>query len=522
MSKNLKQRIEDLMSRTESPSVVENCKAALAKFNEYVALNLPPSVMEKMESVIAEDFITALSDEGAILEFSDIAINNLGVRNAIANLNKVDTSKNLPLRYVLEKLSSVGNQPEWLVYEQFIAALKPFDFEPTVLESINLIKSNANKYAEDIKIHRAIHEAKVTKSNYILPTVQNEIDAYLSSRSASARSVLIEKLNKYIFDPAVKKLYNIIVESAQSFEIKATSNDAIIRKVYSPVIVTNESETFVVNGKVYKKVGNQVSYLAEEELSAVPESFFAIANFINQPNVEISENTMKIFSRDKKVVITESSEGAISIAVNEKVTSPAEFNKIYLNSGLFNAAEIDVLRVVNSIVENWNSIMEIDFVKSIYSKAYPNRRADVFRCGDVMHIATADSLMKENLFHSNCTAHQSRSHILEFVNYDLSRTFEDLMTPERKEIATLESKKSEYVDAIQYLEERKNLLENQEEFVRNSSEVKSLIEAISEEIESLKKGYFENQSKINSLTKVSEGVGANVGDTVEYLKKKQQ
>ena len=96
------------------------------------------------------------------------------------------------------------------------------------------------------------------------------------------------------------------------------------------------------------------------------------------------------------------------------------------------------------------------------------------------------------------------------------------MTPERKEIATLESKKSDYVDAIQYLEERKNLLEKQEEFIRNSSEVKSLIEAISEEIESLKKGYFENQSKINSLTKVSEGVGANVGDTVEYLKKKQQ
>ena len=241
MSKNLKQRIEDLMARTESPAVMENCKTAIAKFNEYAALNMPAAVMEKMESVIAEEFIGSLSDEGAILEFSDIAINNLGVRNAIAELGKVDTSKNMPLRYVLEKISVLANQPEWLVYEQFITALKAFDFEPAVLEAINSIKANANKYAEDIKINRAIYEAKVSKANYILPTVQPEIDNYLTKRTASARTVLIEKLNKYLFDPTVKKLYNIIVESAHSFEIKATSNDAIVRKVFSPVIFSNES-----------------------------------------------------------------------------------------------------------------------------------------------------------------------------------------------------------------------------------------------------------------------------------------
>ena len=520
MSKNLKQRIEDLMARTDSPAVMENCKSAIAKFNEFAALNLPAAVMGKMEDVIAEEFIGSLSDEGAILEFSDIAINNLGVRSAIAELGKVDTSKNMPLRYVLEKVSVLGQQPEWLVYEQFISALKPFDFEPVVLETINNIKANANKYAEDIKIHRAIYEAKVSKANYILPTVQPEIDAYLSTRTASARTVLIEKLNKYIFDPTVKKLYNIIIESAQSFEIKATSNDAIVRKVYSPVIVTNENETFVVHGKVFKKSGNDITPLEEGEIAYLPEGFVALANFINQPNVEMGENTMKIFSRDKKVTITESEEGALTIAVNERTTTPEEFSKIYLTSGMFNSAEIDVLRTVNTIVENWNTIFEIDYAKSIYSKAYPNRRADIFRCGDKMHVNTVDSLMQENLFHSNCTAHQSRNHILEFVNYDLSRTFEDLMTPEKREIAALESKKGEYAEAIQYLEERLNLLESQEEIVRNAPEVKELIEAISEEISSLKKDYFENQTKINSLTKVTEGVGANVGDSAEYLKKK--
>jgi hypothetical protein len=520
MSKNLKKRIESLMERTESTSVLESCKAAISKFNEYAALELPASVMEKMESVIAEEFISKLNDEGAIFEFSDIAINNLGVRNAIAELGKINTSQNMPLRYVLEKVSSLGNQPEWLVYEQFISALKPFDFEPSVLESINSIKTNANKYAEDIKIHKSIYEAKISKSNYILPTVQPEIDDYLAKRTASARSVLLEKLNKYLFDPTIKKLYNIIVESAKTFEIKATSNDAVVKKVYSPVIITNESEIFAVQGKAFRKRGNDITPLTENEVAHLPEEFIGLANFINQSNVEVSENNIKIFSKDKKLVISESETGDLTISVNEKTTSPAEFSKIYLTSGMFNSAEIGILRSVHAIVENWNNIFEIDYVKSIYSKAYPNRRADVFKCGNTMHINTVDTLMNENLFHPNCTAHQSRNHILEFVNYDLSLTFNEMMSPEKRQLSVLENKKSEYSEAIQFLEKRKKMLEGQNESILSSPEIKELIEAIEEEIDILKKEYYNNQSKINSITKISEGVGYSVGDTAEYLKKK--
>ena len=520
MSKNLKQRIESLMSRSDASAVLDSCKTAIAKFNEYATLNLPQSVMENIESVIAEDFINSLSDEGAILEFSDIAINNLGVRKTYSELKKLDTTKNLPLRYVLEKLERLVKEPEWIVCEKYIDSLKPFDFEPAVKKVIKTVTANSNKYAEDIKIHRAVYEAKVSKANYLLPTVQPEIDNYLATRTASSRSLLIEKLNKYVFDPTIKKLYNIILESAKNFEIKATSNDAFVKKVYSPVLVTNESETFVVSGKVFEKKGDQVNPLDESKLSYLPEGFLGLADFINHPNVEISENQIKIFSRDKKITINEKEDNTLSVSVNERVTTPEEFRKIYLSAAMLNPSEISVMRGVNTIVENWSSIMEIDFAKSIYSKAYPNRRADVFLCGEKVHINTVDSLMNENLFHSNCTAYQSRNRILEFVNYDLSLTFESLMTPEKKQLSILESKKAEYMEAIDYLNSRKDLLESQDEAVRNSPEIKSLIETINDEIVSLKKTYSETQSQLRSMVEVSEGVGTRVGDTAEYLKKK--
>ena len=523
MSKNLKQRIEDLMGRTESSSVLENCKQAISKFNEYSTLNLPTSVMEKMEDVIAEDFITNLQDSAALLEFSDIAINNLGVRKSISELKKVDTSGNLPLRYVLEKIESLNLHPEWLVYEQFISALQSFDFEPQVLEAIQTVKANAAKYTEDIKIHRAVYEAKQTRSNYILPTLQKEIDGYLSFRTPSARAALLEKLNKYLFDPTVKKLYNIVVESAQTFEIKASSNDAVITKVYSPVFVANENEFFVVNGRAFRKQPNDVVVpLSEEETHSLPEGFMDLAAFITQPSVEISEAQMKIFSRDKKVVITESVTGDLKVKVNEKEVNSQEFTKIYMNSGIFNQSEIQVLRAVNSVLENWSSIYEVDYAKTVHSKGNPHRRADVFRCGDRIHLYTTDSVMKESLFLPNCTAHQALNKVMEFVNYDLSLTFQDLMTPEKRELTVLEGIKKDYLSAISYLEEKKSYLENQPEGVRDHEQVLEMVEAIDEEISQLKSRYFDNQCKINNITQVSEGVGANVGDTVEFSKKKQR
>lgn len=525
MSKNLKQRIEDLMIRTNSNKVLEACKDAIIKMNKYEGMKLQETAAKNLEDSIIETFIVAISEESAIVEFADIAIQNLGVRSGVSKLWFEDlktegATTNVSLKYVVENLTKSLHQPEWLIYEEVTASLKPFDFDPNVKAVIEKIENNVLKFSEDIKIHRAIYEAKTARQNFILPSLQKEIDGYLQTKSPSARSILVEKLNKFLFDPIIKKLYNIIVENAQGFEIKATSNDAFIRKVYSPVIVTENAEIFVVHGKVFKKVVDEISTISEEELAALPAGFVQVAKFINQPNVEISESGMKIFSRDKKVEIFENESG-VAIKVNEATVSSANFDKIYLNSGIFNVQEIAVLRDVKTILENWETICEVDCVKSIFSKAYPNRRADVFRCGDKTHINTVDVLMKEDIFYPNCTAHQSRNKVLEFVNYDLTLTFKDLMTPEETKISTLQENKNEYLKAIEYLETRKNLLESQDPEIRNTPEIKELVEAISEEITSLKKEYFDNQTQINTITKVQEGVGASVGDEVEYLKKKQ-
>jgi hypothetical protein len=254
----------------------------------------------------------------------------------------------------------------------------------------------------------------------------------------------------------------------------------------------------------------------------LPENFMWMANFLLQPNVEISEGVIKIFSRDKKVEIVEENNTPV-VKINSKSVTNADFEKVYLNSGIFRVEEREVLSSVYKIVENWDSIFELDFVKSIFSHSNPNRRVDIFNTGDKLHINKIDTIMNENVFIADCNGTQSRNMVLEFMNYDLGKTFSNMLSNDEVKINELEAKRKEHLDAIAFLETRKVKIDSIEDSaVRESEEVKEIFEAINEEITRLKESYANVSNEIKNFTTVSEGVGVNVNDEVEHLKKKQE
>jgi hypothetical protein len=136
-------------------------------------------------------------------------------------------------------------------------------------------------------------------------------------------------------------------------------------------------------------------------MESLPENFMWLANYLTQSNVEITESTVKIFSRDKKVEIIDEN-GVPTVNINGRTVTNADFEKVYLNSGIFRVEEREVLTAVYKIVEQWDTIFELDFVKSIFSHSNPNRRVDLFRTGDKMHMNKLDAMMGENVFIAEC------------------------------------------------------------------------------------------------------------------------
>jgi hypothetical protein len=524
---NLKKRVEDLRGATQLPQVREACNEALVKFTGSITPSSPYSQASFIEENIVNSLLESITniDEQVTQDFINVekriaGMNNLGVRQAITAVMEDELSKHVSVRYMVESLRRLQEIPEWLAADAAVEALSQFEWSPVVKEQLNNLKENVSKYSEDIKIYKAVAEAKASRSNYLMSGLEKHIDNYLNHRTATNRANLMEQLNKFIFDPAVKNLYNVVAESAKGFQIKADSKDAYFTNVYSPVYVNEGSESFVVNGKAFVKTGDDIRTLNEEEFQYLPENFMWLANYLTQPNVKITESGITIYSRDKKVEIVEENQ-TVSVKVNGKIVNNADFEKVYLNSGIFRLEEREVLSSVYKIVENWDSIFELDFIKSIYSHSNPNRRVDVFRCGDKIHVNKVDAIMNENIFMPNVNGIQSRDLVLEFMNYDLGKTFEDLLTVDEVKLNELNAQKKEILEAIDYLSARKAKINSiEDQAVRESSEMKEIVYAIDVEINRLQENYSEVSQEIKNFTTVSEGV--NVNDEVENSKKKQE
>jgi hypothetical protein len=528
---NLRKRIETLSSTTSSLKAIELCNEALSKISEYTEkYTLTPTVFQQVEytvgSALAEGLELATDKDAIVENFIAtekriVGVNNLGVKEAIAAVKTTDLYNHPSLRYVAENLSRFENQPEYLTVYAVVEQLKYFSFDPTISEHVNKITENVTKYSEDIKIYTAVKAIKETASSFLYSSFSTLLENYLNKRTEATRSSLLEGLNKFTYDPNVKSLFNVVSESSTKFTIKSTVDSAIIENIYSPVYINETTEYFNVRGKYFSKTGETLAELTESEVNDLPADFKFVSEFINRSNVRVNESGITVYDKERKINIFENESGDPALKVNDRVVSFADFQKVYLNAAVFRTDEIAEMANIAKVLENWDTLMELDFAKTISSKIVPNQRVDVFMIGESIHINKVNPVMNENTFFPSVTATQGRNLVLEFMNYDLGNTFSSILPKEEQTIKALSEKKQEYLFAIKGLEDKKTLLENHANpAIKNSLEVKELISAISEEIANLKAEYYEVQNELNSISKVEEGIGFAAGDEAELSKKK--
>jgi hypothetical protein len=313
----------------------------------------------------------------------------------------------------------------------------------------------------------------------------------------------------------MKNLYNFLGEAERNFHVASTDNTCTVERVYSPVFLGEGFELFTANGKIYKKEGNTISVANESEVSSIPASFFAVSDIFAKNNVTVSEGSVKIYSGDKKVEITES-----EVKINEKAVDTADIHKVYLNSGVFKMSERENINHIYTIKENWSTLCEMDFAKVISSKAEPHKTVTVFFMGENIFVNKKNSLMKEDVFYADCNATQTKNLVMEYMKFDLTSSFTSLLNEESKAVKESLALKEELVTAIAHLNEQKAKLENLSHGLSEKTEVKEIITAIDEEIVFLKSEYSKVDSAERSTTKVDEGMGFNVGDEAELGKKK--
>lgn len=524
MSK-LKTRIEALQTATTSTAVLNACNEAINRVESNKAYTISIDENSILETEILNDLLEKLSkiDDNAAQQFISMnvvekrieSLSNLGVKKSFSIIAESEIAKHPAFSYVFEKLKGLSNSPEWMVIENVIAVLTPFNWDTTINECLKGLTANADKFREEIAVYKIVENLKSSTSNYLFPSVSVLLEKYLETRSTSDRVKLMEKSSQFLYDPHMKNLYNFLGEAERTFHIASKDNTCSVNRVYSPVFIGEGFELFSAAGKIYKKTSDVIAIANEEEIAALPANFLAVSTVLGKENVIIAEGLVKIYSGDKKIEISES-----EVKINGRVVDTADIHKVYMNAGIFKMSERENINHIYTIKENWSSLCEMDFAKNINSKAEPHKSMTVFFIGENLFVNKTNRLMNENVFYADCNATQTKNLVMEYMKFDISSTFSSLLNEEEKSMQKSAALKAELVSAIGHLNSQKTKLETLSNGLSENAEVKELVTAIDEEIEFLKSEYSKVDGVERSVTSVEEGMGVNVGDEAELEKKK--
>ncbi|HRT03633.1 MAG TPA: hypothetical protein P5513_06800 [Candidatus Diapherotrites archaeon] len=499
------EKINSLKEKTQNKKIKDLCEKAIANLSEGAYRDIPFDAKIEIENAIIKNLfeeLSAFKDNETKKWLSNSkrvwACKNLGVREAINSLSSSNSAINESLKKTLqffkEKLQS---EPEVLLYESFITAMQSFNYFPNVGNAIKDIKDRVDNYQIDVSITKIIETMKKTKSNYLVPLIEDFVQNYLDNKNEQTKSSLKEALMKFSYDPFIRDIINLVTVDATNLQLEYVNAQCDIEKVFSPVLYLGENEAvFSVRGSYYIKKGNTLSRLNKDSIKKLDPEFVALCEAINNPNVVIDGKTISVYGgKNDKAIISEN-----GVLINGK-----EFtNEDYQNSvkvAKWTGKE-EFLSLVEMLRSNFKEIAEIDFAKRVFLKEDRDHAADIFRLRDNISITTFNPKMGKGTFYRNINPIQAKKLMMEHLRFDMSSIFKDVLPDEEKINEGVKETIKEYESCISDLERR--ILEFQSKSFPSKT-IPLVIETLKEELLEVKKEYKDYLNLVEKYTRIPKG-----------------
>jgi hypothetical protein len=504
-------KINQLKETTQVQEVKALCESTISAISSAIYNGVTPDAQLEIERVALTNLFEGLTKYTSDKEIAKWLVNqkrvyalkHLGVRKAVNTLMEKEAKLDITLQMVLEDFrDKLETTPEVLLYEAFISAMSGFSQLRAVDTELSALASQVKQYKNDIDITKIIEVMKETRSNYLIPLIEDVVDNYLSDKTEQSKSSLKETLIKFSYDPFVHDILNALMLDATQLQLEYSNAECDIEdKLFSPILYLGENEAlFNVHGTYYVKKNNYVNKLKKEDVGRLDEAFTTLCDTINLPNIEVSRKDIKVYIGDDNAVLTE--------------------NETYVNGGIFTVNQINesaaiaewggntqFYKTLAVLRENFDEIAELDFVKRVYLKENTNYAADVFKLRDNIFITTFDPINNKSTFYRNINPIQAEKIMMEHMRFDVSKTFAEILPNKERILSEIDSTKREYTDYIHVLEGKIEQFSN--ETGKAATEV---VNALVEELNDIKNDYKNYLNKVESFTDVSENLNITVQD----------
>ena len=426
-------------------------------------------------------------------------IKNLGVYETAKRLLEKEGKTNEALADVLnETLERLENEPEYMVYEDFISALSPFNYLNAVDTELSAAKDRTEKYKQDIDLMKIVEVMKQSKSYYLVPLIEDAVNDFIEKKTEQSKDSLVNIAMKYSYDPFVRSLIEILNLDKSNLDLIQETAQASVKSIYSPLMYLKENLVlFNVNNRFYIKKGNHIQKLNEEQTKSVKSDFKNLCSIINDGRVVINENSITIYHGNDTCQINNE-----KMTINEEEISLYRLKKLFETAKLIGDKKAEMYNMMEALYRNYNNIASIDFAKHIELNENENAFADIFKLNQKVYINLRTPNSHET-FYKNVNPIQSKNIILENLNYDITPIFKDVMPKEQQILREMEETKKAYQSYIDELNEKINVFES------SNLEV---ADALREELEDIKQEYKEYTRKCDNYQMVNEDFTVTITD----------
>lgn len=499
------EKINELKNSTNSKEVEKFCENAISAISSAIYNGVTPEAKKEIENIALKNLFENLSniEDQSIKDWVSnqkrlFTIRNLGVREAVNSLkeNKELDEILIHFRDAIDK-----GIHESRLYEQFITALSPFGYFPTVGNAIQAVSDRVSKYKTDVDIVKILETMKETRSNYLVPLIEDVVNNYLSNKNKQTKNQLTETLMKFTYDPFVRDIASLLTLDATELQLEYANAQCDIDKVYSPILFLGENEAvFSVNKAYYIKKGNNVNRLPDVEVLKLDEEFKTLCETLANPNISINKNGLTIYYGNDKAFINE--DGVLvndKQMTNEEFKNAEEISKWKGNKGFY--------QLVEFLRSNYNEIAEVDFVKRVYLKEHENHSADVFKLRDNVFITTHNTEMGKSTFYRNINPIQAKNIMMEHLRYDVTKLVESLLPDEEKIMSQIKETKESYNS---YISELQNKIEDFENKPFGKDVNEQVVDALKEELNEVKNEYKDYLNHVESYMRAPESIDEEI------------
>jgi hypothetical protein len=508
------EKITELKEQSSNPQVQALCENAIASFGNVIYNNVSGDARVEIERATMNGLFNELSkiDESDIQTWVAngkrlFTLQNLGVREAISKIQKAEGKNEPGLNEWLNNFKlRLEDEPEVLLYEEFISGTQAFAFYPAIGSAIDDLAKRVNTYKNDIDLTKIMEVMKKTRSSYLVPYIERYVNNYIDNKTDQNKSFLKEALIKFSYDPFVRDIISVVTIDTTTLKLENANAECDVDKVYSPLIYLGENEAvFNVKGVYYIKKGNHISRLPKNDFKKLDEEYVRLCEIINSDNVEIVADDIRLYIGEDNAVIN-----GKGVMINDAPFDHSKWKR--MSEAAQWAGNGEFLYKVALIKKNLNEIAEIDFVKRVFLKEDQNYSADIFKLRDNVFITTHNPQMGKSTFYRNVNPIQAKNIMMEHLRFDVSRLFESLLPQEEKIRSEISETKKSYTDYIRLLEgkienfKRQNINETTHE----------VISALEEELKEIKTEYKDYLNMIERYMVVPDDV--DVSDLSEEIK----